>query len=386
MSARSAHSGWDKMKFGDVVRLSKARCQDPLAEGYERYVGLEHLVPGNLRIRNWGNVADGVTFTSVFKPGQVLFGKRRAYQRKVAVADFAGVCSGDIYVLESKDADVLLPELLPFICQTDAFFAHAVGTSAGSLSPRTNWSSLAGFEFALPPMEEQRRLALLLRAELDLIEAKQVALSQVDICLKAARAQFLVCGINGNEPALSGLPDGWRVGPLSDLVEFLDSKRVPIKSADRSKRQGKYPYYGASSVIDYIDDFIFDEELILVGEDGANIVDRSTPLAFKVSGKIWVNNHAHVLRVVLPNNIDYLVDYLESISYKPYVTGTAQPKLNKAALGGIQIPVPPTDEQDMIATVYSRFHSGRDALLSELEALGGLYRQTLRMVMAAEHV
>lgn len=147
-----------KVKFGDVVRLSKARSQDPMADGIERYVGLEHLEPGDLRIRSWGNVADGVTFTSVFQPGQVLFGKRRAYQRKVAVADFAGVCSGDIYVLETKDAQVLLPELLPFICQTDAFFDHAVGTSAGSLSPRTNWTSLAEFEFSLAPLEEQASL------------------------------------------------------------------------------------------------------------------------------------------------------------------------------------------------------------------------------------
>ena len=150
--------GWRQVKFGDVVRLSKARSQDPLADGYERYVGLEHLEPGDLRIRTWGNVADGVTFTSVFKPGQVLFGKRRAYQRKVAVADFAGVCSGDIYVLETKDPQVLLPELLPFICQTDVFFDHAVGTSAGSLSPRTNWKSLADFEFALPSVEDQRAI------------------------------------------------------------------------------------------------------------------------------------------------------------------------------------------------------------------------------------
>ena len=104
--------GWRKVKFGEVVHLSKVRSKDPLAEGYERYVGLEHLEPGDLRIRSWGNVADGTTFTSVFKPGQVLFGKRRAYQRKVAVADFEGVCSGDIYVLESQDANVLLPELL----------------------------------------------------------------------------------------------------------------------------------------------------------------------------------------------------------------------------------------------------------------------------------
>ncbi|MDC8787267.1 restriction endonuclease subunit S [Roseateles koreensis] len=158
MVRSNASSKWPLVKFGDVVRLSKVRSQDPLTDGFDRYVGLEHLEPGDLRIRSWGNVADGVTFTSVFKPGQVLFGKRRAYQRKVAVADFSGVCSGDIYVLETKDSKVLLPNFLPFICQTDAFFDHAVGTSAGSLSPRTNWTSLAGFELALPPIQEQLEL------------------------------------------------------------------------------------------------------------------------------------------------------------------------------------------------------------------------------------
>lgn len=158
MTEKTLKPGWRRVKFGDVVRLAKARSQDPLADGFERYVGLEHLAPGDLRIRSWGNVADGVTFTNVFQSGQVLFGKRRAYQRKVAVADFAGVCSGDIYVLETKDAQVLLPELLPFICQTDAFFDHAVGTSAGSLSPRTNWTNLANFEFALLPIDEQKRI------------------------------------------------------------------------------------------------------------------------------------------------------------------------------------------------------------------------------------
>ena len=176
MSDKNLKPGWRRVKFGDVVRLSKARSQDPLADGIERYVGLEHLEPGDLRIRSWGSVADGVTFTSVFQPGQVLFGKRRAYQRKVAVADFSGVCSGDIYVLETKDPKILLPELLPFICQTDAFFDHAVGTSAGSLSPRTNWTSLADFEFALPPTADQKNIVEVLRASLTIADTQADAL------------------------------------------------------------------------------------------------------------------------------------------------------------------------------------------------------------------
>ncbi|WP_313479963.1 restriction endonuclease subunit S [Stutzerimonas kunmingensis] len=190
--SKNLKPGWRRVKFGDVVQLSKARSQDPLADGIERYVGLEHLEPGDLRIRSWGNVADGVTFTNVFKPGQVLFGKRRAYQRKVAVADFSGVCSGDIYVLESKDASVLLPELLPFICQTDAFFDHAVGTSAGSLSPRTNWTSLAGFEFPLPPHADQQAIVEKLNCATDVVRSAQDLEATTKALLSSYLAEVVV--------------------------------------------------------------------------------------------------------------------------------------------------------------------------------------------------
>jgi len=183
------NKGWTRVAFGDVVRLSRERSCDPEGDGFERYVGLDHIEPSDLKIRRWGDIADGTTFTSVFRSGQVLFGKRRAYQRKVAVADFDGVCSGDIYVLEPLNAH-LLPELLPFICQTDGFFQHAVGTSAGSLSPRTNWDSLATYEFALPPLEEQRRIADALEAVhavtetlAGLVHATELALTSfADVC------------------------------------------------------------------------------------------------------------------------------------------------------------------------------------------------------------
>ena len=153
-----------RVRFGEVVRLVKETCKAPAAAGIKRVIGLEHLAPGDLRIRAWNDVAEGTTFTTRVRPGQVLFGKRRAYQRKVAVADFDAICSGDIYVFESANTERLLPKLLPFICQTDAFFEHAIGTSAGSLSPRTNWSSLAEYEFALPPIGEQARIVACLDA------------------------------------------------------------------------------------------------------------------------------------------------------------------------------------------------------------------------------
>ena len=155
-------SKWQRVRFGDVVENLNETC-DPAEAGLERFIAMEHLEPGSLHIRECGSVADGTTFNRRCRPGQVLFGKRRAYQRKVAVAEFDAVVSGDIYVFASK-GDRLLPELLPFLCISERFFNFAVETSAGSLSPRTNWSSLASFEFDLPPLAQQRRIAEILWA------------------------------------------------------------------------------------------------------------------------------------------------------------------------------------------------------------------------------
>jgi type I restriction enzyme M protein len=152
-----AHSGWVHVHLGDVVE-NLNETSDPGKDCIERFIGLEHLEPSSLHVRSWGSVSDGTTFTRRCRPGQVLFGKRRAYQRKVAVAEFDAVVSGDIYVLAPKGSR-LLPELLPFICMSERFFQFAVETSAGSLSPRTNWGHLSKFEFDMPPLDQQRRIA-----------------------------------------------------------------------------------------------------------------------------------------------------------------------------------------------------------------------------------
>ena len=160
----SLPKSWRMVRFGDVVRDVNEAERNPLDAGLERFVGLEHIEPENLHLRQWGNLADGdISFTKRFRKGQVLFGKRRAYQRKVAVAEFDGICSSDILTFDPKD-DSLIHELLPFIAQSDGFFRHALGTSSGSLSPRTRWSQLQEYEFPLPPKDEQRRIAEILWA------------------------------------------------------------------------------------------------------------------------------------------------------------------------------------------------------------------------------
>jgi len=230
------------VKFADVIHLNTDRVSDPASAGIDRFVGLEHIEPENLHIRSWGLVADGTTFTSTFKRGQVLFGKRRAYQRKVAVADFDGVCSSDIYVFESKDPNVLLPELVPFICQSEGFYDFAVKTSAGSLSPRTNWSHLANYEFPLPPVDEQRRIADLLWAADDAIEAKRETVEK----LNSVKVSAIYEKMRLNSNSQNNLPQKWQ---NQKLGEYLP---------DGSMRNGLYKpnsAYGEGTKIIRIDSF-----------------------------------------------------------------------------------------------------------------------------------
>lgn len=178
------------MTFGDAVKCVNESCTDPAAQGLHRIVGLEHLEPEDLRIRRWADISEGTSFTRVFRQGQVLFGKRRAYQRKVALADFDGICSGDILVFEARP-EVLLPELLPFIVQSEGFFEHALGTSAGSLSPRTRWSDLADYELSLPALDEQRRIADVLWASEGLRRCLCESARDADTLQKASERALL---------------------------------------------------------------------------------------------------------------------------------------------------------------------------------------------------
>ena len=164
------------------------------------------------------------------------------------------------------------------------------------------------------------------------------------------------------------IPEEWDVKTLGEAVDFLDGRRRPVKDSDRAKLRGDIPYYGASGIVDYVNDYLFDEDLILLGEDGENILSRNCRLAFKISGKNWVNNHAHVLRPKPNFVLDYLVEFLESRDYAQYNTGTAQPKLNKLVCSGIPVVQPPMAEQRAIATALSdvdRLLAGLDRLIAK---------------------
>ena len=179
---------------------------------------------------------------------------------------------------------------------------------------------------------------------------------------------------------IGAIPAHWIISKVKYEFESLDNLRIPLNAETRGSMKSKiYDYYGASGVIDKVEDYIFNEPLILIGEDGANLYLRSTPLAFKATGKYWVNNHAHVLKPK-QGNIDYLTNILESLDYTHYITGAAQPKLTSERLMNITVTIPPPFEQAQIADFLNSKTQQIDELITteqrKIELLKE-YRQSL---------
>lgn len=159
------------------------------------------------------------------------------------------------------------------------------------------------------------------------------------------------------------LPDGWVWARFGDVTINRDGERIPIEKSIRQGRHGIHDYYGASGVIDKIDDYLFDKPLLLIGEDGANLINRATPIAFIAKGKYWVNNHAHVLDSLSLACLEYLEVFINAIDLRPYITGTAQPKMNQAKMNSILVALAPEEEQKRIVAKVSQLM----ALCDELE-------------------
>ncbi|ETX11660.1 hypothetical protein MUS1_09550 [Marinomonas ushuaiensis DSM 15871] len=208
-------SDWQKVKFGDLVFEPKETVKDPVAEGIEHIVGLEHIDSEDMHLRRSASIEKSTTFTKKFSKGDVLFGRRRAYLKKAAKAGFEGICSGDITVMRARE-ELLLPELLPFIVNNNSFFDHAITHSAGGLSPRVKFKDLANFEFFLPSKTGQHKLFLLLE-KLDKSLQDELSLKQKLSSNLEAQIEYQIHGENLNGKT------------INQVINCLSSKKEIIK-------------------------------------------------------------------------------------------------------------------------------------------------------------
>lgn len=303
----------------------------------------------------------------VVQPGDVLLSKIVPHIRRSWVVGKARgrrlIASSEWIVFRS---DRFHSPYLRHVLTSDPFHVQFMGTVAGvggSLL-RARPAQVASLSIPLPPLPEQRRIADILD-KADAIRRKRREARKVatDMIPSLFREMF-------GDPSVND--KGWPIRPFGELATNQDGRRKPVKASDRAQVQGEYPYYGASGIIDYVDSYLFDETTLLIAEDGANLLARSTPIAFIATGKYWVNNHAHVVSENGDARLPFLECHLNLRNIRDFVTGSAQPKLNQAALNRIPIPYPPLSLQDAFCRrlhALSALNRSQDSAVDEAEGL-----------------
>ncbi len=331
-------SNWESFRFEEIAKKI-SETVDPNSTILETYVGLEHIDAEDIHIRRKG-IPDDVSGGKLkCYPGDVIFGKRRAYQRKAAIVDFFGICSAHAFVFRANP-EVVDPNLFPFFLHSDQFMNRIIDISVGGLSPTINWGDLKHQEFLLPPKDQQAKLAELLWAMDEVIEREKEIFNHLDSLFKS-KAKF----ISDNH-----IHTG-EYKKVKQVCLIKDNLRKPINSSERNSMKGGFPYYGANGIVDYLNDYIFDEDLVLLAEDGGNFNEfYSKEIAYKITGKSWVNNHAHVLSVENSKApIDWIYYSLIHKNILKYISGTTRLKLNKSELENILIWMPDWDKIEKLS-------------------------------------
>ena len=295
----------------------------------------------------------------VLKEGDIVFSRVGSVDRCSYVDAahdgwmFSGRC---LRVRPNTEVDPLY--LYYFFCLEDTKqFVRNI--AVGATMPSINTKLLGEVEVAYPSQTEQQKIVALLSALDDKIEINQKINDNLLAQAQTLYKQFFPYGVQDD------LPDGWRIGTVGEIIEIHDSKRIPLSGADRSKMEKKiYPYYGAASLMDLVDNYIFDGKYLLLGEDGTVVDDAGYPILQYVWGQFWVNNHAHILTGRLGYDVESLYMLFKQTPVKSIVTGAVQPKISQANLRSVQVVIPPEhnlrEYNDLVEPLFSLFRANEE--------------------------
>ena len=354
------------MRLGDVAEVSAGNSapQDESLFKGGTFPFFRTADAGRVRFGNISESADylnekGIKGLRRYPKGTILFPKSGAstFLNHRVMLGVEGCVSSHLATIvahEIKAEPRFLLYYLSTIAAQDLVQDHAY--------PSLNLPTISGISIQVPELPEQQRIvAILDEAFAGIATAKAHA--------EKNRQNARVLFESHLQSVFTERGKGWEEKTVDQISTNLDSKRIPITKCDR--KSGIYPYYGASGIVDYVEDFIFDGDTLLVSEDGANLLARSTPIAFSVSGKYWVNNHAHILKFESMATQRFVEFYLESIKLDEYIRGAAQPKLTQSALNTIPVSIPKSVEEQakIVATIES--------LQKETQRLESLYQRKL---------
>lgn len=370
-----------RVHLGDVAIEHKETCKED--KSMYPIVGLEHLTPEQITLQNWDLNTEN-TFTKVFRKGNILFGRRRAYLKKAAVAPFDGICSGDITVIEANE-DKIIPELLPFVIQNDDLFDFAVGKSAGSLSPRVKWTHLQNYEFELPDKQKQHELAKVLWAIEDTRKSYQQLIKSTDEIVKS---QFIELFGDMKFP----------VCKLSDECEVITKGTTPTTIGYNFEDSG-INFVKIENITS--ESKFISEGMMFISDECHNAMKRSQlkygDILFSIAGAI--GRCAIVTEEILPANTnqalaivrlkkntklskEFLLAALKSgyveTQYLALKRGAAQLNLSLKDVGNLIIPIPPTEMQERYVAQYKQSDKskfGKEMCDKWILEIQNIYRQ-----------
>ena len=363
-----------KRLFGEVDERSKT--------GKEELLSVSHLTgvtPRRLKTVTMF-MAESNVGHKVCRPGDLVINTLWAWMAALGVTRHTGLVSPAYGVYRPIYGGGMLPAYADHLLRTPTYAAEYQRRSTGVNSSRLRLYPEQFLRVAVlvPPLDEQALIVRFLdwangRLE-GTIRAKRKVIALLNEQRRAVIRRAVTRGLNPavqfqptGIPWLGDVPAHWQISRVKNECRCLDILRAPLNSVERGRMTRRaYDYYGASGVIDKVDDYLFDDELLLIAEDGANLILRNLPLAIIAKGKFWVNNHAHILKP-RRGNITYLSYLLESLNFRPWISGAAQPKLTQNRLMSILIAVAPPAEQDAIVLHADRRSQPITATISRLE-------------------
>jgi type I restriction enzyme, S subunit len=382
---------WQIVRFDQMAKHITDRVDNPSEAGVERYVGLEHLDPESLKIRRWGSPEDVEATKLRFKPGDIIFGKRRAYQRKLAVAAFEGICSAHAMVLRARE-DTVVKEFLPFFMQSDIFFDRALAISVGSLSPTINWKTLASQQFVIPPKNEQQRIAdILWAADVEKRSLLQVIDSLQELIIATGDKAFFNNDY-GDKISLGKLAKdgklGFQTGPFGTVLKASSyvTEGTPIVNPVNMK-EGKLiiddgPFLSKSEC-ERLSRFKLKHGDVILGRKGD--VGRAIYIVKGYEGYILGSDCIRVRLHTDQLNSRYFYYFLISAPtrrlFSRLAFGTTMPGINEGLLSRIELVIPSIVIQCRTIELFERLDSTTEIVQKKLEANSSLIKALINKLL-----
>lgn len=365
-----------KSKLSDICRFVNGKVY---VSGLDNstYISTENMLP------NKGGVTEATTLpnvdlTQIYQQHDVLVSNIRPYFKKIWFADQEGGCSNDVLVFRAKEG--VDPGFLYYVLADDKFFNYATATSKGTKMPRGDKKSIMEYEVPDFDLDTQRKIASLLGN----IDAKIIVNREINKnLLQQARALYKDRFIDLT-PFDGSMPSDWHLGTVSEIIELHDSKRIPLSSRERAELDKIYPYYGATSVMDYVDRYLFDGIYLLLGEDGTVVDGQGFPILQYVEGKFWVNNHAHIITGKNGFTVEMLYLLFSLTNVQSIVTGAVQPKISQANLNKVPVVIPSKTELTAFDESIQPFFAEICNLRTENDRLVSVRDSLLPRLMSGE--